>query len=81
MAGYARPTKPCTAPSWWGCFVCLCFASQMPSEREFFVPYRNRLRCKAVNGGREGEIDDMEGRRQGRGEENHHFQVILGSQL
>jgi hypothetical protein len=40
--GYARPTKPCR----WrgkrlhhgGEFVCLCFASQKPSKREFFVP-------------------------------------------
>jgi hypothetical protein len=70
-----------TAPSWWGCFVCLCFASQKSSEREFFRSRRNRLRFKAVNGaGAGGEIDDME-RRRGEGRRIIIFRWYWGASL
>ncbi len=50
--GYARLTKPCR----WrgkrlhhgGEFVCLCFASQKPTEREFFVRARTELSVKTI---------------------------------
>jgi hypothetical protein len=32
-----------------GMFVCLCLASQKPSEREFFVPARTNLGVKLLN--------------------------------
>ncbi len=50
--GYACPTKPCR----WrgkrlhhgGELVCLCFASQKPSEREFFVRAQTDLGVKLL---------------------------------
>jgi hypothetical protein len=32
-----------------GMFVCLCLASQKPSEREFFVPARTDFGVKLLN--------------------------------
>jgi len=32
-----------------GMFVCLCLASQKPSEREFFAPTRTDLGVKLLN--------------------------------
>ncbi len=50
--GYARPTKPCRWRGKWlhhgGEFACLCFASQKPYEREFFVRARTDLGVKLL---------------------------------
>ena len=42
------PLEGETAPH-GGMFVCLCLASQKPSEREFFVPARTHLGVKLLS--------------------------------
>ena len=51
--GYARPTKPCcgrgkNSSTMVGMFVCLCLASQKPSNWEFFISARIDLGFKLL---------------------------------